>query len=481
MVSTSDLLYGSAVSMAKLIRGRALSVREVISAHIEQIESVNSSLNAVFQIDKERVFEEALQLDRMLERGEVRGPLHGVPITIKDSLDTAGIISTWGTSGRRDFIPGKDATVVDRLRRAGAIILGKSNTSELTMGGEMDNVIYGPTNNPYDLSKSPSGSSGGAAAIVAAGGSALDLGSDTGGSIRSPAHVCGIAGIKPTYGRTSRTGHAVTYGMGVLDMLTQIGPLSRCVEDLILTLPLICGPDKDDPSVVPMPLGDAKKVNLENLRMAFYTDGGIYPPISDLRRIVRNTATALAHRVTSATEAFPEALSRSGHLYPWLKFMDKGNSVRSRLQEAGSSTPGPYVARLLNEAESADIPDLSTVFKELGSFQSEMHHFLQDYDVIICPVDVYPAMPHGNLNGDTDYSMWAHMSAYNLTGWPAGVVRAGETSEGLPVGVQVVGHPWREDVVLAVMMEIERIFGGYIPPGTRKTQGSMPSTIEAKL
>jgi amidase len=160
-------------------------------------------------------------------------------MTVKDSLDTAGMISSGGTTGRRSFVPAQDATVVARMRAAGAIVLGKTNTPELTLSIETDNLIYGRTNNPYDVSRTPGGSSGGAAAIIAAGGSPLDLGSDTGGSIRQPAHFCGVAGIKPTSGRVPRTGHIISFDVGALEMFTQIGPVARFVEDLTLTLPII--------------------------------------------------------------------------------------------------------------------------------------------------------------------------------------------------------------------------------------------------
>ena len=162
--------------------------------------------------------------------------------------------------------------MVARLRSAGAILLGKTNTPEFTLAGETDNLIYGATNNPYDLSKSPGGSSGGAAAIIAVGGSPLDIGSDTGGSIRLPAHLCGIAGLKPNSGRVPRTGHAVPFAMGALDSLTQNGPMARFVEDLALTLPIISGADSWDPAIVSMPLGDPKSVDLKTLRVAVHTD-----------------------------------------------------------------------------------------------------------------------------------------------------------------------------------------------------------------
>ena len=230
----------SVKSLAESIATRALSSEEVARTFLERIEAVNPQLNAVVQLASERALTEARAADAALARGESHGPLHGVPMTIKDSLDTEGVVSTGGTKGRAAFVPERDATVVSRLRAAGAILLGKTNTPELTLSFETNNAIYGRTSNPYDVDRTSGGSSGGAAAIVAAGGSPFDIGSDFGGSIRLPAHCCGIAGIKPSSGRVPRTGHIYPFG-GVLDSFQQIGPLARSVDDLALLLPLLSG------------------------------------------------------------------------------------------------------------------------------------------------------------------------------------------------------------------------------------------------
>src|SRR6266496_1441806 len=199
-----DLIYRSASQLARLVRSGSISSEELVRAYLSRIAEVNPKLNAVCQIDEKGALAAARDADAALKRGGEVGKLHGVPVTIKDSFDTKGIISTGGTEGRRGFVPEKDATAVARLRAAGAIILGKTNTPELTLSYDTENLIYGRTHNPYDLAQTPGGSSGGAAAILAVGGSALDIGSDTAGSIRIPAHFCGVAGLKPTFGRVSR-------------------------------------------------------------------------------------------------------------------------------------------------------------------------------------------------------------------------------------------------------------------------------------
>ena len=250
-----DPTRSSARALARAIRARELSVREAVDACLARIEEVNPRLNAVVLIRGEEARREADEADAALARGEETGPLQGVPITLKDSHDTAGTVSTWGTPGRRNRIPEAHATAAGRLLEAGAILLGKTNTPEFTLSFETDNPIHGRTSNPYDTDRTPGGSSGGAAAILAAGGAALDLGTDTGGSIRLPAHFCGIAGIRPTTGRVPRTGHAIGPG-GLIDSLTQVGPMARFVEDLALALPIVSGPDGRDPYLAPVPLAD---------------------------------------------------------------------------------------------------------------------------------------------------------------------------------------------------------------------------------
>ena len=229
---------------------------------------------------------EARALDADLSRGLLRGPLHGVPFSVKDWIETAGLICAAGDVRRRDFVPDRDATAVARLRSAGAILLGKTNVLA-------SSPVYGRTNNPYDLRRSPSESSSGEAALIAAGGSPLGLGSDSGGSIRTPAHACGIAGLKPTTGRVPLTGHAPPIS-GLNDPRTVIGPMARYVEDLALALELIQGPDGRDPGTVPVPLGDWHKVDLTTLRVATYTRHAGAEPGPDVVAAVASAAEALA-------------------------------------------------------------------------------------------------------------------------------------------------------------------------------------------
>ena len=460
----SEAIYWSACRITAEIRAGNLSSREIVDACLERIEQVNPKINAVVRLVAERARKEADALDRLAASGRFRGPLHGVPITIKDSLDSEGIVSTGGTMGRKDFIPRQDAPVVARLRDAGAVLLGKTNTPELTLSGETSNLIYGRTLNPYDLERSPGGSSGGSAAIVACGGAALELGSDTGGSIREPAHFCGITGIKPTSGRTPRSGHIVPYGGGVMDSLTQIGPMARYVEDLVLALPIICGPDGRDPAVVPVALGDSAGVDLSKLRIAWYADNGILAAADDIQRVVAETARQLqAQRFNIEQELLP-GMRELVNLSTGLRESANAGLIMRLLQRYGTTQPGPDLAGYLTVDGIASANSLDPALMEaIDEARSRALGFFADYDAILCPSSHALARPHGASHGDS-FDDWSYVTIYNLLGWPGLSVRAGTSADGLPVGVQVVAAPWREDIALALALKIETLMGGYQKP-----------------
>ena len=453
-----NLIYNSATKLAKAVRAKEISSEEVVRACLARIEAVNPHLNAVVQLRAEAALEQARTADAALARGELQGPLHGVPMTIKDSFDTAGVISTWGTLGRKDFVPSEDATIVARLKAAGAILLGKTNTPEFTYSFETNNAIYGRTNNPYDLARTPGGSSGGAAAIIAAAGTPFDIGTDTGGSIRLPAHFCGIAGIRPTTGRVPRTGHAVPPG-GLTDALTQVGPMARAVEDLTLLLPLIAGPDGRDPFIVPMPLGDPRTVPLKGLRATFHTDNGIETPTPEIVAAVQTTVQGLAEAGLEIEEKRPPGIEESVEILTALyQSWDGGATARLLLQRAGTAEEDTTLTRHI-EAKTADPAVLVALIDQWDQFRIRMTAFFEDYDLIISPVNANPAILHGTMG--KLYRGFSYTMTYNLTGWPGAVVRVGTSPEGLPLGVQIVARPWREDVALAVAQHLETELGGW--------------------
>jgi amidase len=458
-----ELVFASASEQAKAIREKQISSEELTRACIKRIEEVNPKLNAVVQLPAATALAQAREADRALARGEIRGPLHGVPFTLKDAIETKGVISTGGTLGRAAYVPEEDATVVKRLRAAGGVLLGKTNCPELGWAWESDNLIYGRTNNPYDLSLSPGGSSGGESAIIAAGGSPFGLGSDAGGSVRFPAHCTGITAIKPTSGRVPRTGHFPGPG-GTLDALWQIGPLARSVEDLNTLLPIIAGVDWRDPAIVPMPLGDATQVDLKTLRVAFHTDNGIETPDRETIQTVKNAAGALEGSVAAVEEARPRDIEQTYEIYLGLFTADGGAGLEELLEMAGTKKVHPLLQRVLDLQHSGakSMALFGALLGQWDAFRRSLLCFMEEFDAMVCPVCSFPGMVHGSTYDRL--AAFSYTMTYNLTGWPAAVVRAGSSREGLPIGVQIAARPWREDVALAVAAKIERALGGYQRP-----------------
>jgi amidase len=456
-----ELIFASVTTLARAIREKEVSSQEVVKAYLARIEAVNPQLNAVVQLTAETALEQGRAADAALARGEIKGPLHGLPMTVKDSFDTAGVVSTWGTPGRAGYVPDQDATVVARLKAAGAILLGKTNTPEFTLSYETDNRVYGRTNNPYDLERTPGGSSGGAVAIVAAGGSPFDIGTDTGGSIRLPAHFCGVAGIKPTSGRVPRTGHAVPPG-GLLDSFTQVGPLARYVEDLVLILPLIAGPDGRDPSLVPVPLGDPQAVALKGLQGTFYTENGIETPTPETVDAVRRAVQALTSAGVTFEEKRPPGIEETIELYPVLfRGWDGGAWARMLLERAGTTVSETSLDRYL-AAQTMSPEELVRLIDRWDQFKVRLLSFFDNYELLVSPVNAFPAIRHGEMR--TKYRGFSYTMTCNLTGWPGVVVRVGTSPEGLPIGVQVIARPWREEVALAAAQHLETVLGGWQRP-----------------
>lgn len=451
-MSATEFLGTSLVDLCRAMREGEVSAATLVDSALAGIDAVNPKINAVVQIARDAARDSAREADVVRSRGESLGPLHGIPMTIKDSLDTAGIITTGGTVGRRNCVPDRDAVVVDRLRRAGAILLGKTNTSELTLSYQADNAIYGRTSNPYDPARTSGGSSGGSAAIVATGVVPFDIGSDTGGSLRIPAHYCGVAALKPTAGRVPRTGHIIPFG-GYLDRLTTIGPIARFVKDLEFILPVIAGPDGRDPSVVPVPLQRADAVQLNGLRVAIHLDNGVAQPTAPTIDTIRRAARALRGVVARVEETALPLAAQAPRLFADLYAADGGAWRRRILVASGTicdeepPNPGLPAARF------------SALLEEWDRFRSEMLSFLDSYDVVVCPVTAGSAP----LHGEGVASAFSYLQTFSLTGWPCVVVRGGTEAQ-LPIGIQVVARPWREDVALRVAAHIETEMGGWRAP-----------------
>jgi amidase len=381
-------------------------------------------------------------------------------MTIKDSLDAESMVSTGGTLGRKDHVPGADATVVRRLREAGAILMGKTNTPELTLSFDTNNLVYGQTLNPYNTSLSPGGSSGGAGAIIAVGGSPFDIGSDYGGSIRYPAHVNGICGIKPTSGRVPRTGHVYPFG-GIQDSFQQLGPLARSVEDLALLLPLIMGADGMDPYVPPLAWNSSDEQSAGNFKVAWFADNGIATPLPEIQRAVQLAVGALTSLGAEAAEARPAGIEATLEVIMPIYFWDGGAAVKRLLQDAGTvehTLGGVFGAPALTTDQ------LDAALTRLDAWRSGMLSFMSGYDVLICPVNATTAFSAGAPFSEEMMANGSYAMAFNATGWPALVVPTGLSHEGMPIGVQVVAGPGREDLALAAGFAIERALNGYRRP-----------------
>lgn len=431
----NKILKWSAIKMAKAIKQKKISSEELTRLHLERIQEVNPKINAVFRLN-DAALQTAKNADEELARGNSLGALQGVPVSIKDWIDVAGLPCAGAEVRYLERIPNEDATAVARLRQSGAIILGKTTVLS-------NSEAYGKVFNPYNLEYSPTGSSSGEAALIASGGSPLGLGSDSGGSIRQPAHVCGIAGLKPSTGRVPLTGHFPPL-VPLNDPRTVIGPMARYVEDLALALPIIAGPDWRDASVIAMPLGNYRKVELRGLKVAFYTQHAGGSPKADTVETVHEVATALSNVCAVVEEKVPPRIEE---IYPiTLDYWNRLESIdlEEWKPEGANKLDGNAVAKHLFEWDR---------------FRRSMLGFIQNWDVIITPAAESPALPHGVNYGTIDYTL-----AYSLTGYPCGVVRAGTSADGMPIAVQVVGQPWRDDVVLAVMQEIEEAFGGWQAP-----------------
>jgi amidase len=462
----TDLCGLPAHQLVELMAGGTVSCREVVQAHLARIDAVNPALNALVEAtDPQQCLADADEADERVARGAPLGRVHGLPIVVKDVMHVAGLQCSGGSPVLRAAACG-DATVVSRLRSEGAIVLGLTNVPEMGRGGESNNNLYGRTNNPFDLSRTPGGSSGGSAALVSAGGAALSVGSDGGGSIRQPCHNTGIAGIKPTHGRIPRTGSVFGDALGIFGPFNCYGPLARTVRDLYLGLSIMNGPDLRDPYAVPAPLGHPDDVDVAGLRVATYLDDGISPPADDVAAVVADAVRALTGVVAVVEHHTPPCLGRTMELLWESVFLggDRGQGFEADLAAIGAEDPSEELAEFLKQARLVDfsLSEARSRLAEIDTYRIQMLEFMADYDVIVGPAMPTAAKPHHH--GLVEIADFSHLMAHNLTGWPAAVVRCGTSKEGLPVGVQIVARPWEDATALAVAGRLETALGGWRPP-----------------
>jgi len=424
------------------------------------------------QVDAEGARGAARAAEDAALRGEELGPLHGVPISIKSSIEVAGLRCEAGSKLRAGFVASHDAPLVSRLRKAGAIILGNTNTPELLMAWETDNLLYGRTNNPWDLSRTPGGSSGGEAAAIASGCSAGGVGSDGGGSIRVPAHFSGICGLKPTPGRIPATGHFPT-SVGPFASIGVVGPMARTVADLKLLFEVMQGPDDGDPSSAPVPLRWPSHSEVKKLRVGYFEDDGRTPVTPETRAAVRTAAEALKRAGFEVQPFRPEGLEPARQLW-WQFFGIAGGMLLGPLTKGREADLSPILKQFLSwvAAEPAHTGQtLLDAWIMRDGVRMEIFSQMREYPVLLCPVASIPAFRHGERSWEIDgqtvryLDAWSYTEWFNLLGTPAAVVPVGRSKEGLPIGVQIVARPWEEELVLAVAAELEAQRGAWQAPG----------------
>lgn len=460
------------------IRDHQFSAREVVDAHFRQIRHLNPRLSAFVCIDEEGANHQAESADAAAASGRPLGPLHGVPVTIKSSVDVAGLLCETGTRLRQGHIPHADAPLVSRLKSAGAIVLGNTTVPEFLMAWETHSALYGRTNSPWDLERTPGGSSGGEAAAIASCCSAGGIGSDGGGSIRVPAHFSGICGLKPTPGRVPATGHFPS-SVGPFALLGVVGPMARTVRDLQLMFEVIAGPDNGDPSAAPVPVRKPDATALRQLRVGYFEDDGRNPVTKETRAAVRRAAEALRDDGFTVEPFLPEGLEDARRLW-YVLFID-GVSVLLR-QSYKDREAEMY--SIVNEILSYSAKDppltmeslLDTLFGR-DVLRAKFLDQMDRYPILLCPVSAGPAFRHGErswaIEGKSvEYvDAFSYSQCFNLLGNPAAVVPMGFSPEGLPIGVQIIGRPWEEESVLAVAARVERA-GGWKEPPILKESGT---------
>ncbi|HEY6045319.1 MAG TPA: amidase [Pyrinomonadaceae bacterium] len=467
---SKELTAKSATELAALIRSRAVSPVEVVEAHLRKIERLNPTLNAIVTLAPE-ILNQARAAETYLMSGKEVGPLHGVPLTIKDTIDTQGLRTTSGSRLRASDIPNRDATVVARLKAAGAIILGKTNTPEMAIPYETDNPVFGRTNNPHAHHRTPGGSSGGEAAAIAACLSPAGIGSDLSGSIRVPAHFCGIMGLKPTTGRVPMDGH-IPSADGLLSLGACIGPMARTIEDLSLLFNVIAGAMTSEPSQRTATL-EEKIGALRGLQVSWYADDGIAPVTEETRDAVVSAAKVLGDAGLEVSEERPPGVSRGAAL--WIELFSSAATAqlrefyRSREDEAGAR-----IAPFLRDRDGEDnlgskidkAEKAAAAVLERERLREKLLQWMESWPLIVAPVGATPAFEHGARSVEVSgqaisvFHAFSYSQTFNVFGLPSVVVPAGRSADGLPIGVQIVGRPFEEERVLAAAAVVAEAFKG---------------------
>ncbi len=487
MPQTSSLLHQPATEILRAIASGDASAADVVREHLEQVARLEPLLNAFVDVRGEAALAEARAQDEAVSRGQPRGPLGGLPVTVKSAIEVTGLRCETGSPSRKDVVATSDAVVVARLRAAGAIVMGTTNVAEMLMGYESDNPLHGRTSNPWGLDFTPGGSSGGESAAIAAGCSAGGIGSDGGGSIRVPAHFTGICGLKPTPGRIPGTGHQPPC-LGPFSLIGVVGPMARTVRDVYELFRVVAGWEPGDPMAAPLPVISLEQAlrnrdgrsHLDSrspgssdpgIRIGYFEDDGRTMVTAETRAAVRAAARA-AEAAGHHVEPFrPDGLDKARQLWD-IFFGEVGLLLLAETLE-GAERGLPILKAFLKG--DAPLPPLTSpgfihAWIDRDEARANLLRQMETYRVLICPVASVPAFRHGERTWTVDGAEVEYLDAMSYTQWfnilgnPAVVVPIGRSPEGLPIGVQVVGRPFEEEVVLAVAEQIEREVGGYVRP-----------------
>ena len=469
-MTTGGVFHGTIAEITAGIRERNFSPVEVVEAHLKRVSELQPKLNAFVQLDADRARKAARAAEAAVMRGEELGVLHGVPVTVKSCIDVAGWPAAAGSLMRRDYVAQGDAPLVAWLRAAGAILLGNTNTPEYLMAYETDNLLSGRTSNPWDLARSSGGSSGGEAAAIAAGCSAGGVGSDGGGSIRVPAHFCGICGLKPTPGRIPATGH-FPGGGGAFGWIGVVGPMARTVADVRALFEVMAGPDAGDALSAPVPVRRIEEQELRGLRIGILESEALGKATGETTAAVAKAARILSEQGFAVERKSLGSLERAVELW-WYFF---GPAIAWIIREGAAGQEG-RMSPMLKEFVTLATAEREMKYEEFlracgerDRLRTEILRQMEDVTILISPVSTGPAFKHGEGNwrsGENECyrDTMRHSQWVNLAGFPGMAVPVGASREGLPIGVQVIGRPYEEEMVMAVAEVIERGRGPWLEP-----------------
>jgi amidase len=488
-MSSNGILYLSATDQKNLLMSRRMGALELLDLHLDRVKQVNPTVNAVVALDEESARRQARAADDGLARGESAGPLHGLPMTIKDSFSVMGMTATSGLEALRDYLPPQDAVAVAKIRASGAVIFGKTNLPAGAADHQSSNTLYGLTRNPWDLERTVGGSSGGSAAALASGMTSLELGSDIGGSIRVPAHFCGVYGHKSSYGLVSAKGH-IPPPPGYLapTELAVVGPLARSAADLELMFDVLLGPDDLDGTDAELRLPAARHEDLRGFRVAVWNDAKAYPLDEAYAATIDGMVDDIRHLGVkidmTARPAIDPAESHRIYLQTLFGIIGAGLLPSERetvIREGEAAEEGSY-ARRVADAVRQSLAQYFAAKEERYRLFGAWHAFFADYDVLLCPITPTAAFPHDlerldlaaqftrrlTVNGSRipymDNLAWPGL--VTVANLPATAIPTGRMVGSVPAGLQIVGPYLGDRTTLRFAQLVERELGGFrAPPG----------------